>query len=176
MVDFNGFCRGVIGKPLPADSTLNNMKKQQLIELLHIAEHNHSALASAYKCATDNSKCNRCPLTQKEKTQNNWIPVSERLPEAEVEVLITAKRKYRSGECKYIVTSAMYEDGTVLENDSIWNWIEIDGKYDEENDCYIVPEGWWECRHYNPDDVYNNLVDEEVIAWMPLPEPYREDV
>lgn len=27
MIDFNGFDRGVIGKPLPADSTLRNMKK-----------------------------------------------------------------------------------------------------------------------------------------------------
>lgn len=26
--DFNGFDKGVIGKPLPADSTLNNMKKK----------------------------------------------------------------------------------------------------------------------------------------------------
>ncbi|WP_182436906.1 hypothetical protein [Clostridium sp. OF09-36] len=33
MVNFNGFDKGVLGKPLPADSTLNNMKKQQLILL-----------------------------------------------------------------------------------------------------------------------------------------------
>lgn len=44
MVDFNGFDKGVIGKPLPADSTLNNMKKYELIELLHIAESNHKVL------------------------------------------------------------------------------------------------------------------------------------
>ena len=80
-----------------------------------------------------------------------WIPVSERLPDPETEVLITARRKYKSGR-----------------------WVDIDGEYDEENDCYIVPEGWWENRHFNPDEVYNNLVDDEVIAWMPLPEPYRE--
>lgn len=30
MVNFNGFDKGVIGKPLPADSTLNNMKKRQV--------------------------------------------------------------------------------------------------------------------------------------------------
>lgn len=62
MVNFNGFDKGVIGKPLPADSTLKNMKKQQLIELLHIAEQNHSVLADAYACAINDSKCNRCPL------------------------------------------------------------------------------------------------------------------
>ena len=29
MVNFSGFDRGVIGKPLPADSTLGNMKKMR---------------------------------------------------------------------------------------------------------------------------------------------------
>ena len=37
-----------------------------------------------------------------------------------------------------------------------------------------VPKGWWEYRHFNPDEVYNNKVDEDVVAWMPLPEPYHE--
>lgn len=64
MVDFNGFDKGVIGKKLPADSTLNNMKKSELIELLHIAEHNHNVLAEVYRNAVDNSKCNRCPLVK----------------------------------------------------------------------------------------------------------------
>lgn len=74
MVNFNGFDKGVIGKPLPADSTLNNMKKQQLIELLHIAEHNHSVLADAYACAVDDNKCNRCPLMKgaKEIRCKDW--------------------------------------------------------------------------------------------------------
>lgn len=67
MVNFNEFDKGVIGKPLSADSTLRNMKKQELIELLHIAEHNHSVLADAYACATDDNKCNRCPLMRAAK-------------------------------------------------------------------------------------------------------------
>lgn len=67
MVNFSGFDRGVIGKPLPADSTLNNMKKYQLIELLHIAESNHKVLADAYANAINTSKCNRCPIMQAAK-------------------------------------------------------------------------------------------------------------
>lgn len=101
-----------------------------------------------------------------------WIPVTEQMPPVETEVFITTRRRYTSGTYREIVTTAMHEDGTVLENDSCWNWYEIDGKWDEENECYIIPEGWWENRHYNPDDVNNNLVDDEVVAWMPLPEPY----
>lgn len=64
MTDFIGFGEGVIGKPLPADSALGAMKKTELIKLLHIADNNYKAMKSAYGNAVDNSKCNRCPLTQ----------------------------------------------------------------------------------------------------------------
>ena len=67
MVNFNGFDKGVIGKPLPADSTLNNMKKDRLIGLLHMAEENHKVLASAHVNAVDENKCNRCPLMRAAK-------------------------------------------------------------------------------------------------------------
>lgn len=104
---------------------------------------------------------------------NGWIPCSERLPKVEKEVYILAKRKWKSGEVRYITTTAMYEDGTVRENDSCWMWYDIEGEWDEDEECFIIPEGWWESRHYNPDDIYNNTVDDEVIAWQPLPEPYQ---
>lgn len=67
MVDFNGFDKGVVGKKLPSDSTLNQMKKSELIELLHLAESNHRVLAEVYKIAVDTSKCKSCPLTLDEK-------------------------------------------------------------------------------------------------------------
>ena len=41
--------------------------------------------------------------------------------------------------------------------------------YDEEKDDYKIPKGWWEDRHFCPDDVYNNVVDFPVVGWMPLP-------
>lgn len=62
MVDFNRFDKGVIGKKLPADTTLNCMRKADLIKLLHLAEDNHRVLAEAYKIAVGNSKCKTCPL------------------------------------------------------------------------------------------------------------------
>lgn len=109
-----------------------------------------------------------------EEYNGGWIPCSERLPKVETEVLIYARCKYTGGHFKDIITTAMYEDGTVRENDSCWRWEDIEGEWDEEEDCYIIPEGWWEYRHYNPDEVYNNAVDNKVIAWMPLPAPYTE--
>ena len=114
--------------------------------------------------------------------EQRWIPVTERLPTCEQEVLICTKKKVyvskKTGMEWYeepIITPALYEDGTMLEVDSKWRWEDIDyAGWDEEEDCGIIPEGWWENRHFNPDGVYNNPVDKEVIAWMPLPEPYQE--
>lgn len=108
---------------------------------------------------------------------DEWIPVSERLPKCEQEVLICTKKKLvgRDAYMDPVITPAMYEDGTMLENDSSWQWEDVDwAGWDDEEDCGIIPEGWWENRKFNQDDVYNNPVDQEVVAWMPLPQPYKE--
>lgn len=107
--------------------------------------------------------------------QTSWIPVSERLPLCEQEVLICTQSRTISGKTKSIITSAIYEDGNMRECYSRWHWEDIEYEsWDEEEDCGIIPEGWWEYRHYNPDEVYNNLVDDFILAWMPLPTPYKE--
>ena len=108
-------------------------------------------------------KCREVAELQK----SPWIPVTKRLPKCEEEVYIQTKNG--------TITTATYEDGTMPNEESTWNWTDIDFDYDEETDTYLVPEGWWEYRHYNPDDVYNNMVDEEVVAWMPLPDPFKEE-
>lgn len=102
----------------------------------------------------------------------NWISVKDRLPECEQEVLIRAVRRYKmhGDTTEYVViTTAIYEDGKMSDEDSIWNWYDIEYNYDEKTDTNYLPEGWWEYRHYNGDDVYNNAVDDEVTHWMPLP-------
>lgn len=113
-------------------------------------------------------------------TDNNvggkWIPVTERLPEPETEVVILAERKYYSFKEKgvtthHIVTTGMYEDGSKNTEDSDWGW-ETDGfEYDEELDAYIIPEGWWEWKHYIDDECHNYAIHDVVTNWMELPEP-----
>lgn len=101
-----------------------------------------------------------------------WIPITERLPEPETEVMIVCNRNgYR------FIATAIHEDGTMFIEGSKWNWNEIwaYGRYDEEHDDYIIPEGWWESRCFTPDDVYNCPVDCEVTHWMPMPELPKED-
>lgn len=113
-------------------------------------------------------------MQEAEQYNNGWILCSEKMPPVETEVFILARRKFKDGSYSYTTTMAMYEDGTVSECDSCWMWEGIDGEYDEENDCYILPEGWWESRKYNPTDVTNFAVDDEVIAWQPMPPEYKE--
>lgn len=113
--------------------------------------------------------CEKNAETERQSQDNDgWIACSERMPECEQEVYILTERGTE--------TTALYEDGKTLESKSKWHWTDIEGEWDDEEDCMIIPEGWWEYRHFNPDDVYNNVVDEKVIAWRPLPEPYKPPV
>lgn len=117
-------------------------------------------------------------LSEELRNVTKWIPVTERLPECEQEVLICTEKKIvgKDAYIDSIVTPAIYEDGTMPECDSILHLEDIDyAGWDEENDCGIIPEGWWENRHFNPDEVYNNPVDRKVVAWMPLPKPPKEE-
>lgn len=88
-------------------------------------------------------------------------------PKVETEVLIL----YRNDIDGYGITTAHYEDGSVFLQDSAWYWEDLPdwGTYDEERDDYKIPKGWWEYRHFNLDEVYNNQIDRPVVGWMPLP-------
>ena len=109
---------------------------------------------------------------EKDEKKPEWISVKDGPPKKEQEVFIYCNR----GGFKF-VCPAIYEDGTMLTQNSRWNWNDLEeyGTYSEENDDYFVPKGWWENRQFAPDDVYNCPVDCEVTHWMPLPEPPKEE-
>lgn len=104
---------------------------------------------------------------QKEQMFPIWRDPDKDPPKVETEVLIL----YRNDIDGYGITTAHYEDGSIFSQDSEWYWEDLPdwGTYDEERDDYRIPEGWWEYRHFNPDDVYNNKIDRPVVGWMPLP-------
>lgn len=84
------------------------------------------------------------------ESRPRWIPVTERLPEEDVAVLVSYRYKEGEGDTSQLninITSygQMYFGG---------NKVEI--------------HHWREPFKY----FHNNY---EVIAWMPLPEPYREE-
>ncbi len=105
-----------------------------------------------------------------------WIPVKDRLPVCEESVLVQAIRTFKGGDTITIITTGMYEDGTISECDSRWWWQDVDyEKWDDENDCMIIPKGWWEDKAYTPDGSVNYQIDDKVVAWMPKPSPYKGD-
>lgn len=87
-------------------------------------------------------------------------------PKVETEVLVLV-------DCGkgYCITTAFYEDGTVSQHESLWQWEDADdyGIYDEEEDLYRLAKGWWEYRHFTPEDTLECPIDKPVVGWMPLP-------
>lgn len=81
---------------------------------------------------------------------NRWIPVSERLPEEDKEVLISYRYKEGEGDTSNVSVDIttygqMYFGGNKVGNHKHWR----------------APFEYFESNY-------------EVIAWMPLPEPYQE--
>ena len=79
IVDFSGFANGVIGKKLPSDKTLNNMRKSELIKLLHIAQNNYDSLKWFY---------NNAVQVNMEELKDKWVNVKDRLPTNPLEDVI----------------------------------------------------------------------------------------
>ena len=83
----------------------------------------------------------------------NWIPVSERLPEDEKEYLVTLEKVYGTHEKLYGIANYLKFGDAGYWNEKKYGYLEWD-KYSD---------GHGGTKMY------------KVIAWMPLPEPYKED-
>ena len=102
----------------------------------------------------------------------HWIPVTERLPESEKIVLVSAKSKTFGYRHTLMVAHIGHQEFTTEE----YGWHEYEGntEYDEEKDCFWIPECWYEVN--SVEDNGNWIIDDDydVTHWMPLPEPPKE--
>lgn len=92
-----------------------------------------------------------------------WMPVGERMPQAMQPALATVLENNR-----LFVVRAVYAPKFGVED---YGTFQGDTDYHEERDCFYWPEGWYE---WNEHEDTHWRVDGEVLAWMPLPEPYKE--
>lgn len=109
---------------------------------------------------------------------NGWMSIKEMMPDPEERVLLCTVSTVRGKKYEHI-TIGIYENGKINEYDSKYCWDDNgtdwydneDVAVDSEKDGFIVPKGWWEVGVYS--EVISGI-DDEVIAWMPLPEVYEE--
>ena len=136
-------------------------------------------IKAAYCCGCENYNGVRCRACQIMDAMDvledapavvpdaqRWRDPETDPPKVETEVLVLV-------DCGkgYCITTAFYEDGTVSQYESLWQWEDVDdyGVYDEEEDLYRLPKGWWEYRHFTPEDALECPIDKPVVGWMPLP-------
>ena len=96
------------------------------------------------------------------------------LPEVEHEVEVAYITKYTNG--KAITARAVYEDGSITQPESAFDWEEYVGNdgecnYNKEKDEYMIPVGWFESHWYGED--CHEMYDAEIIAWREI-EPLKE--
>lgn len=99
-----------------------------------------------------------------------WIPVTERLPENEQEVFVTVEVRPIGCKPRRRVIKAFYTDGKHTDADSAYTWYELEELDCDDNGNIIIPEGWWEAVDYSDEF---NMIDDFVVAWRELPEPWE---
>lgn len=107
-------------------------------------------------------------IIEEQPAVGEWIPVEEQLPEDETAVLATVRHRrwicdYDLGESEWYEHPEYYEVCTV---------------YRDGDECCKMDDSDYDNISYIPvtdqeEDIAYPV--EEVVAWMPLPEPYKKD-
>ena len=91
------------------------------------------------------------------------------------EVLVTVE-KYCIGTYRRVLRAVYFPYHHCTLEDmgwSMYNGVPDGWEYIEEEDTWWIPQGWYEVCDYFEDYSYSTITD-KVIAWQPLPEPFKE--
>lgn len=107
-------------------------------------------------------------VIEEQLTVGEWIPVEERLPEDKTAVLATVRHRrwicdYDLGESEWYEHPEYYEVCTVYRDGDEYHKMD-DSDYDNISYISVADQ---------EEDIAYPI--EEVVAWMPLPEPYKKD-
>lgn len=103
-----------------------------------------------------------------------WI--TDRTPINEQPILILTKRRY-VGDDRYEIVRGFYTDGNTNSEDSDYCWLDTDNwEYDEENDAYIIPQGYWEERWYGNGEDSVAVIDDKVVGWCKMKDALDEAI
>lgn len=107
--------------------------------------------------------------------EQRWIPVSEKMPGNRVSVII-CYREWQQYAKRYVysIVIGWYARKHSVREDVFNEW-EGDCDYDEDEDEFYIREGWYEFTTQGNADLMNWYINAEVVAWMPLPEPYWKE-
>ena len=97
-----------------------------------------------------------------------WISAKQSLPKSKERVIVLFVNDAGN---KIITIAERINEKEVLEEDYLSEESIGTGfaEYDEENDCYWTPAGWYEWQYITETNWF--LCDEgKVINWMPLPD------
>lgn len=113
---------------------------------------------------------------RRKRPEQRWIPCSERLPDNRVDVLI-CYRAWQQYAKRYVysIVNGWYARKHSVNENVFLEW-EGDCDYKEDEDEFYIQEGWYEFTTQGNGDLMNWYIgDAEVVAWMPLPEPYQSE-
>ena len=101
-----------------------------------------------------------------------WIPCKTALPKTEEKVFVTCEHLDIYGKPHRYVCKAYHVDRYTVRADFDY-WDEGCDEYREEDDQFYVLEGWYECIHNWGDYSSVRITEDKVVAWCPLPEPWK---
>lgn len=145
--------------------------RERLLEILNVPIYPHENV-DPLEAVADYLLDNGVTFANDNNVGSKWIPVTERLPDSGVHVLLCCEIRSGGMVYKRYICDGYYAQRYT---EQTWNNSgDIACEYHEGDDEYYLLEGWYEVIK-NWDDYNSIVIGDFVTHWMPLPEPPKEE-